>query len=82
MGKVKTPRNLMTHKEAARRCSIDTETLREWVAKGLWPLPHAVIERTWFYRCSTIRHWLKTGEWPEGTRFKAGEGRGREVTPQ
>jgi hypothetical protein len=58
-------------------CSLTTETLREWVARGEWPEPHAVIERTWFYQKSIIDHFLEKGEWPEGTRFKPGEGRGR-----
>ena len=72
---------LYTHREVAARCSIDTETMREWVDKGAWPLPHALIERTQFYKASIIDHWLDTGAWPDDAVFKAGEGRGRVITP-
>lgn len=70
---------LVTHREVAEACSVDTETLRDWVAKGEFPEPHSVIERTWFYRVDVVAHWLETGEWPRGARFKPGEGKGRQA---
>lgn len=77
MSRAKPKRQLITHREIAASCSVDTETLRKWVAKGLFPLPHSIIERTWFYRADIIEPWLETGEWPPEAKFTPGEGRGR-----
>jgi hypothetical protein len=68
---------LLTHRDVAAMISVDTETLREWVACGEWPQPVAVIRQTWFYHAHAIEHFIETGTWPEGTRFKPGEGKGR-----
>ena len=67
----------ITHREVAGLVSIDTETLRAWVAAGEWPEPIAIIRNTWFYPADTIDRYLSTGVWPEGTKFKAGLGKGR-----
>lgn len=77
--KVKSGPRLMTHREVAAWISIDTETLRDWVAEGEWPEPIAIIRRTWFYPVHAVEHFIETGTWPEGTRFKPGVGKGREM---
>lgn len=38
---VSSPRDLLTLQEAAEICTVDYETFRRWVAKGV--LPHVVI---------------------------------------
>ena len=68
---------LITHVTVAALCSIDTETLREWVAKGVFPEPHTVFEHTWLYKRRVVQHFLDHGDWPKGTKFKPGVGRGR-----
>jgi hypothetical protein len=70
---------LLTHRDVAAMVSIDTETLREWVAEGEWPEPLAVDKQTWFYKAAEVEHFLATGGWPEGTRFKSGVGKGRDL---
>jgi hypothetical protein len=75
--KTKPTTRLLTHRTVATMCDVDTETIREWVATGEWPEPHSVVRQTWFYAAEAIEHFIKTGGWPEGTRFKAGEGKGR-----
>jgi predicted DNA-binding transcriptional regulator AlpA len=70
---------LLTHREVAARVSIDTETLRGWVADGEWPEPLAIIKQTWFYPAGQIEHFIATGQWPDGTKFKSGVGKGREL---
>jgi hypothetical protein len=67
----------ITHREVAGLVSIDTETLRDWVATGEWPEPISVVRQTWFYRADVVERFLETGVWPEGTKFKAGVGKGR-----
>jgi hypothetical protein len=67
----------LTHREVAGLVSIDTETLRDWVAEGEWPEPLAVVRSTWFYPVEQIRHFIDSGTWPEGSRFKPGVGKGR-----
>jgi uncharacterized protein YeaC (DUF1315 family) len=76
--RTKPTTKLLTHRTVARMVDIDTETLREWVAVGEWPEPHAIVRQTWFYRADAIDHFLETGRWPDGTKFKAGEGKGRD----
>jgi hypothetical protein len=76
--RTKTTPRLLTHREVAGLISIDTETLREWVAAGEWPEPLAVIRTTWFFPAELIECFLRTGAWPEGTRFKPGVGKGRD----
>jgi hypothetical protein len=73
--KVKDARIFLTLSEISERCGKTTETLRNWVARGSWPLPHDTIEKTMFFRRSVIEHWEKTGEWPEGTKFIGQGGR-------
>jgi predicted DNA-binding transcriptional regulator AlpA len=68
---------LLTHREVARLVSIETDTLRDWVAIGEWPEPVAIVQRTWFYRIADVDHFIETGTWPEGVRFRANEGKGR-----
>lgn len=75
--RAKAQPRLLTHREVARLVSIDTETLREWVAAGEWPEPLAVVRQTWFYPLHSVEHFIETGTWPEGTRFKRGDGKGR-----
>jgi hypothetical protein len=77
MAKSKPQARLLTHRSIARLCDVDTETIREWVARGEWPEPHAIVERTWFYPAEAVNCFLDTGRWPEGMRFKAGSGKGR-----
>lgn len=73
---------LLTHRTVAGMIDIDCGTLRDWVAQGLWPLPHSIItDRTWLFRADAVRHWLDTGSWPEGTAFRAGVGKGRGASP-
>jgi predicted DNA-binding transcriptional regulator AlpA len=79
MAKSKPQARLLTHRSIARLCDVDTETIREWVARGEWPEPHAIVERTWFFAKSVVDYWLETGRWPEGTKFKAGSGKGRQA---
>ena len=67
----------MKHTDLAARLSIDPETLRKWVDRGSWPLPHATIEQTLFFRVDLIEHFFATGEWLETARFRPGEGKGR-----
>ena len=73
-------KTLITHKEIALRCSVDAGTLRTWVEPGLWPQPHSIIERTWFYPRPLVEHWFSTGSWPDEAKFMPGEGRGRVKT--
>jgi hypothetical protein len=68
---------LMTHRTVARLCDLDTETLRKWVANGVWPEPHSIIQQTWFYPSDVILFFVQNGTWPEGTKFRAGVGNGR-----
>ncbi len=75
--RAKTAPRLLTHREVAARVSIDTETLRDWVAEGEWPEPIAIVKRTWFYPAHQVDAFIETGTWPEGTKFKPGVGRGR-----
>jgi hypothetical protein len=77
--RTKPPPRLLTHREVAALVSIDTETLREWVAEGEWPEPLAVIKQTWFYKADQVDHFTRTGAWPEGTKFKVGAGKGRDL---
>ena len=75
--RTKTTPKLLTHREVAGLLSVDTETLRGWVAEGDFPEPRAIIRQTWFYPADWVRHFIDTGSWPEGTKFKPGVGRGR-----
>lgn len=68
---------MVRHIEVAARLGIDTETLRKWIGRGSWPLPHATIEQTLFFRRDLIDHFFAKGEWLDTARFKPGEGRGR-----
>lgn len=70
---------LLTHRTVARMCDLDTETLRKWVANGVWPEPHSIIQQTWFYPSEAIVHYVQHGVWPEGTKFRKGVGKGREL---
>jgi hypothetical protein len=75
--RTKPTTKLLTHRTVARMVDIDTETLREWVAVGEWPEPHAIVRQTWFYKSNLIDHFLETGEWLPEAKFKPGEGKGR-----
>lgn len=55
--------------EVCRLTGKTPETIRSWVAKGHWPRPHSVIERTMFWPRKVITAWLDTGIWPEGAVF-------------
>lgn len=55
---------LVTHRDVARRVGVAPARIREWVRKGSWPAPHAVVEETWFYRTDMIDHFVATGSWP------------------
>jgi hypothetical protein len=61
--------DLMTHRDVAAKIGLPVETLREWVEKGSFPLPHAAIRSTMFYRVDMVAGWLETGHWPEGAKF-------------
>jgi predicted DNA-binding transcriptional regulator AlpA len=66
--KKKTVR-LLTHRSVAAMFDIDTSTVRKWVVAGMFPRPHSIIGRTWFYDAAVIDHYLKTGGWPDGVHF-------------
>jgi hypothetical protein len=68
---------LLNHRTVARLVDVPTGTLLDWIGKGVWPEPHAIVERTWFFVADQVEAWLATGTWPPGTRFRAGVGRGR-----
>jgi hypothetical protein len=53
--RTKPTTKLLTHRTVARMVDIDTETLREWVAVGEWPEPHAIVRQTWFYKSISSR---------------------------
>lgn len=65
---------LITHLTVAALCSIDTETLRDWVGRGIFPRPHSVFERTWLYKKSVVDHFIESGRWPEEASFIPKEG--------
>lgn len=56
---------LVTHRTVAGWLDIDTETLRDWVTKGEFPRPRAIVSQTWFYGKDAIEHFISTGRWPE-----------------
>jgi hypothetical protein len=70
--------SLITHKVAAKQCGISTETLRDWIKIGRWPLPHDEINRTLLYRADWVRQYILTATWPKEARFW-NEGGRREV---
>lgn len=70
---------LIRHKEVLVRADTTLAEIKRRIAKGEWPLPHSILERTWRWRRDVIEYWLTTGEWPEGAAFTKGEGRGREA---
>lgn len=65
----KPAKKLLTHRTVAAMLDISTQTLRSWVANGLFPVPHSDVSTTWFYRASDIEHYVRTGGWPEGVHF-------------
>jgi predicted site-specific integrase-resolvase len=65
---------LITHRKVAGLLGISCRDIRRWVAKGSFPMPHASVEVTWFYREDVIRAFLETGKWPEGVRFQRTRG--------
>lgn len=78
--KTKPTARLMSHIALAALVGLKPRTLRRRVAAGEWPEPHSIVGWTWLYRADQVEHYIETGAWPEGTRFKAGEGKGREMT--
>jgi hypothetical protein len=69
--------DMLHHVALARALGISLPTFRTWVARGEWPLPHAIIGRTWLFPRVAYEHWRAHGTWPDGTRFQPGEGSGR-----
>jgi hypothetical protein len=61
---------LIPHTMVADHFGIIPDLLRDWVAKGVFPRPHSVFDRTWLYRVAVVRAFLKIGKWPEGTEFR------------
>lgn len=79
IGRIKTKVRLLKHQDIARFFEVDARTVRRWVGRGLWPEPHSILERTWYFEAEIVEHYINTGEWPAEARFKKGEGRGREA---
>jgi hypothetical protein len=73
-GKLADLPDLITHRLVADKLGVTTDTLREWVAKGVFPEPHSIFEQTWLYRGDFIRAFLETGRWPDGARFRGWKG--------
>lgn len=55
---------IINHREAARRCGVSTKMFRAYVERGIFPLPHSIIEPLWFYRLEVIEHYVEHGTWP------------------
>lgn len=62
-------RRLLTHRTVAAMMDVTTQSLRGWVERGEFPLPHSVIAATMFYEAARVESYIRTGAWPEGTRF-------------
>lgn len=69
------PPSLITHKDAADWCGITTETLRDWIKVGRFPLPHDEINRTLLYRADWVQQYILTATWPKEARFWSEGGR-------
>lgn len=74
--RTKAKPRLMPHKQVAELCGITTEALRDWVAKGNFPEPHAIIGQTWLYKADLIEHWIETAEWLPTAVWKKDCGQG------
>jgi hypothetical protein len=70
MAKAKAPGKYLTLREIARDTGRPYETLKEWVQKGEYPEPHAVIATTWLYKRAVVEYFDQHGRWPEGVRFR------------
>jgi hypothetical protein len=62
---------LMTDRVAARICRVGPRMIGLWIETGAWPLPHAVLATTLYFRASDVECWLRTGKWPAGVRFRS-----------
>ena len=66
-------RGLINHRKLAKLCDVTTKTLRAYVERGQFPMPHSIVEPLWFYRLDVVEHFLQTGNWPDGLRFSASQ---------
>jgi len=63
------PPELIPIKVVAKRVGMSSKTLINWIAKGDFPLPHSVFQKTRLYRTDDIDVFIRTGKWPAGARF-------------
>lgn len=61
--------DMIHHRAIAEKLGIDTETIREWVISGEWPLPHAISGTLFFYRLADYTRWTEGKGWPDGIKF-------------
>jgi hypothetical protein len=66
--------DLITHRDVAEKLGITTNNLRDWVAKGTFPVPHSRVEKTWLYRLDLVRAYIETGRWPPEAKFRFSRG--------
>lgn len=54
--------------EMARELCVATDTLSDWVAKGIWPRPWLMTGKTRLWRREHWREFVETGLWPPEAR--------------
>ncbi len=69
--KAKQPNRLINHRSIAAMMDIEPRTITGWVSIGMFPEPHSIIKRTWFYDAAMIEHYIKTGRWSDHARFRS-----------
>lgn len=60
---------LVNHRRVAEWWDVHPKTLRRWVEKGEFPLPHSEQGTYLLFDRAIIDHRLRTGLWPAGTKF-------------
>lgn len=63
------PVTLVNHRRVAEWWDVLPRTIRRWVDRGEFPIPHSEVGTYLFFDRAIIDHRLKTGLWPSGTRF-------------
>jgi hypothetical protein len=59
-------------KDVAEKLGVTPAAIRKWSREGVFPEPHIVLGRMWFYRADHIEHKFRTGNWPAGVKLRGG----------